>query len=431
MNAPYRVRPVAHPVQARVRPPGSKSLTNRALVCAALGSGKSRLTGVLDSEDTRVMVKAWQQLGIDVLVDWQHQTADIRGCGGHLAESVRLANLTIDVANSGTTIRFMAAVLAALSGSYRLEGTPRMHQRPIGDLASAVRALGGQMSTAGDQGTPPVSIQSAGLAGGNVTIDASASSQFVSALMLAAPLARQRTTIRIAGHRVSRPYIAMTHRVMHRFGIDINIHPDQDQLTIDPQIYQAADFEIEPDASAASYFFAAAAIVGGSVTVEGLSRDSLQGDVRFVECLERMGCTVHWREHEIQVVGQARRGTEFDLGDISDTAQTLAAVALFADSPTTIRGIAHNRLKETDRIGNLATELRRVGATVVELDDGLAITPGPLRGATLETYDDHRMAMSLALIGLRVPGIEIANPTCVGKTYPNFFIDLERVIGQT
>lgn len=431
MSDAYEIQPVPRALSAWIRPPGSKSLTNRALVCAALAAGRSELRGVLDSEDTRVMVRGLQELGIAVEVEWRAGIANVCGCGGRLPDESQFKGLNIDLANSGTSMRFLTAVLTALGGEYILTGTDRMRQRPIGDLVEALSKFGGGVEALGTAGTPPVHIRAQGLRGGPITIDASASSQFVSALMLAAPLAMRPVEIAIAGRRVSRPYIRMTQRVMEAFGVEVRMLGNDDHITIEPQIYQPADYPIEPDASAASYFFAAAAVVGGTVTVTGLSRQSLQGDIQFVDCLEQMGCQVAWLPDAIQVTGPAGQGIDCDMTDISDTAQTLAAVALFVDSPTTIRGIAHNRWKETDRVVHLAVELRRLGARVDVRDDGLTIYPGPLRGAVVETYNDHRMAMSLALVGLRIAGIAIRDPACVGKTYPGYFDDLRLLCKST
>jgi 3-phosphoshikimate 1-carboxyvinyltransferase len=244
--------------------------------------------------------------------------------------------------------------------------------------------------------------------------------------MMAAPLAAQDTVIEIDGALISRPYVEMTKRVMESFGVAVDVDQQFGRFEIGGgQAYQATDYQIEPDASSASYFWAVAAICGGSATVLGLDAGSLQGDVGFVNCLEQMGCDVEWGQGQVTVRGPAKHGIDIDMSNVSDTVQTLAAVALFVEGPTNVRNIAHNRVKETDRIGNLAIELRKLGATVEEREDGLTIHPGATRPAEIETYDDHRMAMSLALAGLRQAGVKILDPECVSKTYPNFFEDLE------
>jgi 3-phosphoshikimate 1-carboxyvinyltransferase len=411
--------PVTRPIQGSVRPPGSKSITNRALVLAALADGTSRLGGVLDSQDTRVMVESLRRLGISVTHQPTDCTAQIAGCGGRPPEGS--ANLWLE--NSGTSIRFLTAVACLGCGTYRLDGNARMRQRPIGDLCDALNALGGGAICAQQNGCPPVAVKGSQLRGGTAHVAADISSQFLSALLMAAPCALSPVELVLRGGLVSEPYVDMTIRIMRSFGVNVEQAASGHYRTV-PQRYHGIPYDVEPDASAASYFFAAAAITGGEVTVQGLSRGSLQGDVRFVTVLEQMGCEVRWGESSITVCGKPLRGVDVDMNDISDTAQTLAAVALFAEGPTRLRNVAHIRHKETDRINAVATELRRLGISVDEHEDGLTIYPGPARPATIETYDDHRMAMSFALIGLKVPSMRIADPGCTAKTYPRFFDDL-------
>jgi 3-phosphoshikimate 1-carboxyvinyltransferase len=409
------------PVHATVRPPGSKSITNRALVCAALAEGRSSLEGALDSEDTRVMYQALTALGITL--SWNRDRGQIAVVGSGGLWPCRQADLY--VANSGTTIRFLAAALATGAGYYRLDGVPRMRARPIGDLLRALQQLGAAVDSESHNECPPVVITGQGLPGGTATIRGDISSQFLSGLLMAAPYAQRRVELLLDGPLVSQPYVHMTRHVMQAFGVHVEDHALR-RFTVDaPARYQGREYWIEPDASAASYFWAAAAITGGCVTVTGLGPQSLQGDVAFCDCLERMGCHVQRHSDQITVMGQPLHGISVDMNHISDTVQTLAAVALFATGPTVITGVAHIRHKETDRIGDLARELRKLGAAVQELPDGLRIEPGPLRGARITTYQDHRMAMSLALVGLRVEGILIEDPHCTEKTYPGFFADLE------
>jgi len=410
------------PLRASIRPPGSKSITNRALVCAALARGESTLTGALDSDDTRVMIEGLGRLGVAVEHDPQAAVIRVVGCGGYPpAERAELF-----VGNSGTTIRFLTALVTLGQGTFRLDGTPRMRERPIGDLLDALNQLGAEARSEHQNGCPPVVVRAAGLPGGRASVAGDISSQFLSGLLMAAPCARGPVELAVRGELVSKPYVEMTLAVMGAFGVDVP-HEGLRRFAIPaPSGYRGCFYPIEPDASAASYFFAAAAIAGGEVTVEGLSRQSLQGDVAFCECLEQMGCRVDYRPDAITVAGGPLRGIEADMNAISDTVQSLSAVALFADGPTTITGVAHVRHKETDRLGALATELRKLGAGVEELDDGLRITPAELGGARIDTYDDHRMAMSLALVGLRVPGVVIRDPGCTAKTYPGFFDDLAR-----
>lgn len=409
------------PVCGTVRPPGSKSITNRALVCAALAEGTSVLTGALDSEDTRVMLYALERLGVEVEPDWSQARIRVRGCAGRFPA----AHAELDVANSGTTMRFLTAMVALGQGRFRIDGTPRMRERPIEDLLVALRQLGVTARSEPGTGCPPVVVEAQGLRGGRAEIAAAISSQFLSGLLMAAPYADHPVEIAVVGPLVSQPYVRMTLAVMEAFGVRVET---QDNRFLVPQgRYRGRQYAIEPDASAASYFWAAAAITGGRVTVEGLGPSSLQGDVAFCDLLARMGCQVEAAAEGLSVIGGPLRGIEADMNSISDTVQTLSVVALFADGPTTISNVAHIRHKETDRIGDLATELRKLGATVEERADGLRIVPAALRGAEVDTYDDHRMAMSLALAGLRVPGVVIRNPGCTAKTYPAFFADLAKL----
>jgi 3-phosphoshikimate 1-carboxyvinyltransferase len=428
----------AGPIRGRVRPPGSKSITNRALVCAALAKGESTLTGALDSDDTRVMIGGLAQLGLRIDAHEEGRTLVVHGRGGRIPASTA----DIHVGNSGTTIRFLTAVCALAHGGYRLDGVARMRERPIGDLLEALNQLGANCRGALRDGFPPVEIRGSGLRGGTTSVRGDISSQFLSALLMAAPYAEDDVALMVAGTLVSRPYVLMTLRLMQDFGAQVTVSPDLAALRVPgKQTYAPREYAIEPDASAASYFWAAAAITGGQVLIEGLTLESLQGDVRFVQCLEQMGCRVNSSAEGITVAGRAERGIDVDMNAISDTVQTLAAVALFAEGPTTIRGVGHIRHKETDRIGDLARELRKLGASVEELADGLRITPIPTRRASesvgppnaagtieIATYHDHRMAMSLALAGLVIPGVVILDPGCTAKTYPAYFADLTRLV---
>jgi 3-phosphoshikimate 1-carboxyvinyltransferase len=421
------ITPANGPVRGTLRPPGSKSITNRALLCAALARGESELIGALDSEDTRVMIESLRALGVKVDVFNGGQTLKVAGCNG----AWPAATAELFVANSGTTMRFLTAAVALGHGEYRLDGVPRMRERPIGDLISALAQAGVEAQAEGVGGCPPVMVRAAGLDGGRVTIAGDVSSQFLSGLLLAAPYARWPMTIAVKGTLVSVPYVEMTIRVMEAFGADAAASSDfRDIMVHNINRYVGRRYEIEPDASAASYFFAAAAVTGGEVEITGLGVDSLQGDVAFVDCLEEMGAAVERRENSITVRGGSLRGIDVDMNAISDTVPTLAAVALLAEGPTTIRNVAHIRHKETDRISAVACELRKLGAAVEEFADGLAITPGTLHGAAIDTYDDHRMAMSFAVAGLKVPGVVIRNPRCTDKTYPTFFADLESLVAQ-
>ncbi len=446
MDDSIEIRP-SLPVEAEIRPPGSKSITNRALICAALADGESVLEGALDSEDTRVLIEALGTLGISVEHDPAQSTIRVAGGGGRIPAS----DAALYVANSGTSVRFLTSMVTLGSGTFRLHGTTRMHQRPIQDLLDALGQLGADAISETGSGCPPVVVRADGLEGGRTVVAGNISSQFLSGLLMAAPLAGRPVEIDVSGELVSKPYVSMTLAVMSAFGVPVvppSWIPEVYQVTqavkktigapVDggdltrfwipsPVVYRHREYAVEPDASAASYFFAAAAVTGGRVTVHGLSRGSLQGDVGFCDCLEQMGCEVRYGNDSITVVGGRLSGIDVDMNAISDTVQTLAVVALFADGPTNIRGVAHIRHKETDRIGDLATELRKLGAGVKEREDGMSISPGVLEGATIDTYDDHRMAMSLAIAGLVQPGVVIRDPGCTAKTYPRFFEDLARV----
>jgi 3-phosphoshikimate 1-carboxyvinyltransferase len=333
------------------------------------------------------------------------------------------------VGNSGTTVRFLTAAVALGQGRYRLDGVPRMRERPIQDLLDALQQLGVNAYSECGNGCPPIVVQTTGMKGGRVRVKGNVSSQFLSALLMAAPFADGDTEIEVEGELVSEPYIAMTFGMMRDFGLKFKVRGPGDYHIFGDQYLGIPEYTIEPDASAASYFWAAAAVTGGRVTVAGLTRTSLQGDVRFGDVLAQMGCRVEECEAGITVHGGKLRGVDVDMNDISDTVMTLGAVACFAEGPTTIRNVAHIRHKETDRIAALATELRKLGADVEERADGLTITPRALKGCAVDTYNDHRMAMSLALVGLKVPGVVIRNPGCVAKTYPGFWQDLLKVGG--
>ncbi len=421
--AVHTMVPLTQPPDCAVRVPGSKSITNRALLIAALAAGESTLDGVLFSDDTRYMASAWRQLGIEVHEDADAERFVVGGKGGELP--ARQADLF--VGNAGTAMRFLAAALCLGRGSFRLDGSPRMRERPIQDLLDALAQIGAQARSAANNGCPPVLIDAHGLQGGHVRIAADKSSQFLSAVLMVAPYARSRTEIDVIGNLVAAPYIDMTLGVMHAFGIDVR-REGYRRFTLDTSTYRPRGYAIEPDASGAHYFLAAAALCGGRVRIEGLGYASLQGDVRFVDVLEQMGAAVTRGDDFLEVRGGAQLdGVEVDMNAISDTVPTLAALAPFARGPVRIRNVAHVRLQESDRLHAVATELQRLGVRVQELEDGLSIEPATIQPAVVETYDDHRLAMSFALIGLRVPGIAIRDPQCVRKTFPDYFARLERL----
>ncbi len=417
------LQPVTSPVRGVIRPPGSKSITNRAMVMAAIADGPLTMTGVLDSLDTRVMVESLRRLGFRVDQDLAACRCTVHGLGGHIP--AKSADLWLE--NSGTSIRFLTGLCALGSGTYRLDGVERMRQRPIGDLVRALEPLGSTIQfELPESDYPPIIVDGTNsrLQGGATSIQGGISSQFLSSLLMVAPACCKPVHITVDGDLVSKPYILMTLRMMQALGASVQYPEDLSSFAVEPQPYRAGTYDIEPDASAASYFFGAAAITGGSVTVTGLSGNALQGDVEFAAALGKMGCEVSWHDDRITVTGRPLHGIEIDMNAISDTAQTLSAVAVFADSPTTIRNVGHMRHKETDRIAAVVTELRRTEIQAEELTDGLRIYPGTPQPAEIQTYDDHRMAMSFSLLGLQVPGIRILDPGCTAKTYPRYFEDL-------
>ena len=425
MSDTRSIKPVSGSVKGSIRPPGSKSITNRALICAALAKGRSTLTGVLDSDDTRVMLESLSRLGFSVSHNPSSCNAMIDGQGGTIPNS----QAKLEIGNSGTSVRFLTAMLGLAGGDYFIDGVERMRERPIGPLVLALKQFGSNVEATSAGSCPPVVIKPDGRSSSSISVAGNLSSQYLSGLLLASPQLKDDLKIEIDGRLVSLPYVSMTTEVMKSFGANVETETQDGVPTSflirGNESYSGCEYSIEPDASAASYFFAIPAILGGSATILGLSENSLQGDVAFVRCLEQMGCEVTFAPNSITVSGKATRGIDIDMGNISDTVQTLASVALFVEGPTTIRNVAHNRVKETDRIGNLVIELRKLGIQIDEREDGLTIHAGPINGATFETYDDHRMAMSFALIGLKQPGIEVENPGCVSKTYPRYFEDLE------
>ena len=405
--------------------PGSKSLTNRALIVAAVAEGASVLRGALDCEDTQVMLEALRTIGIKVEHHRASSLIEVGGCGGVIPSK----GASLYLANSGTSLRFLAAMLATGTGTFHLDGSPRMRQRPIADLLVALNRLGSAATSDQETGCPPITIKAEGLAGNDVFVKGNISSQFLSALLMALPLARESSIVEVEGVLVSQPYIAMTIAVMRAFDVGVDNRKFR-RFGVDPARYRGRDYTIEPDASAASYFFALAAITQSSVTVEQLGTRSVQGDLAFVDVLEHMGCTVSREPTKTTVTGGRLHAVDVDMNAFSDTVMTLAVVALFADGVSRIRNVAHIRHKETDRIAAVANELRKLGARVDELPDGLIIDPPAperLHGATIATYNDHRMAMAFALAGLRIPGVTILDPGCVAKTYPGFWSDLDRL----
>lgn len=400
-----------------MRPPGSKSITNRALVLAALAApGVTRLGSPLEADDTVAMRNALRALG--VLIDDNDEPWLVLGTGGKLETPAE----TIDVGASGTTARFVTAVAALAEGPSVIDGTERMRQRPIAALAEALAQMGAEVST--PTGAPPARVKGGSLRGGVVEVDASVSSQFASAVLMVAPLADSAVEVRLRGPVVSAPYLVGTVELMRQFGAEVEV--GENVFTVQPTGYQKQHLEIEADASAAVYPAVAAAITGGTVSIEGIPSSSTQPDLAVLDALVEMGCVVE-RGDTIDVRGPGGdlQPVDVDMEAAPDGAMAVAVAALFADGPSRIRGLSTLRVKETDRLSALETELNRVGATVRIDGDSLVIAPGELHGATVSTYDDHRMAMSMALVGLVTEGIEISEPSVVTKTWPGYYDMLE------
>jgi len=443
-DASLPIVPIGHPLQAVVRVPGSKSLTNRALLIAALAEGTTRLTNALFSDDSRYFAGALKTLGFDLQLDEEQAEMTVTGLGGRIP--ARKAELFIG--NAGTAARFLSAFLTLGNGEYILDGDARMRERPIGDLVETLEQLGATVEPVNPKSkiknrksiAPPIKIAESGLPGGTASIAGDISSQFLSALLMVAPYAQNPVTLNLSTELNSKPYVDMTIAVMQDFGVEVQ-RKGYESFSVPLTHYPGPDrqgqgvlrtsiYPIESDASAASYFFAAPAILGGTVCVENISRRSKQGDMAFLNVLAQMGCMVAEGSNFIEVSGptQLLRGVDVDMCDIPDTAQTLAAIAPFASGPTRIRGIASARVKETDRVAAMCAELSRLGVDVEEHPDGLTIQPcAAIHPATVQTYNDHRMAMAFALVGLRAPGVSIENPGCVSKTFPNYFEVLDQL----
>ena len=416
------IKPLTSPIAATVEVPGSKSITNRAMLIAAIAQGRSVIEGALLSDDTRYMASALRTLGFFVEIDEPARRITVGGLGGRI--TARGADL--DVGGAGTVMRFLVAMLTLGEGRYRIDGNQRMRQRPIGPLLDAMERLGASVYSERDNNCPPVIVDAARsrFEGGQTSIDARISSQYVSAMLMPAPLWPLGIKLKVIGE-VARPFIDMTLRMMETWGARSNSSGDQIAVA-GGQWYRAQRYFVEPDASSASYFAAAAALTGGRVRIAGLAKNSVQGDTGFLGVLERMGARVTWLDGAVEVEGgTGLNGIDIDMIAMPDMVATLAAIAPLASSPTKIRGVAFIRHHESDRLRALATELCRIGASVRETADGLEIEPSVLHGAEIETYDDHRLAMAFAVTGLKIPGVAIKNPGCVAKTFPDFFEKLD------
>ena len=416
------IKPVEN-VNATVTIPGSKSYTNRALITSLLANGESVMKNALLSEDTRVMISCLGELGIPVSVIEEENTIRITGCEG----KIPVDRASLFARNAGTVVRFMTAALTLGDGKYEIDGIERMRQRPIQQLIDALNQLGADVSSKEGTGCPPVLINASGLKGGTVKIPGNISSQYISAILLTAPYANSDVRIVVIDDLASKNYVDMTLDVMSRFGVTVKRDSYREFSVKSGQVYKGCEYMVEPDASGASYFLAAAAITGGKVRVDGLGEDSLQGDARFVDILGKMGCRIKKSHDWLEVEGGELSGIDIDMNDTPDVVQTLAPVAAFAKGNTRIRNVKNLRYKETDRITAVVNELKKVGVEAREFEDGIEIIPSPPHSADISTYNDHRMAMSFALFGLRTKGIKIKNPECVEKTFPDYFERLEKL----
>ncbi|RRO10479.1 3-phosphoshikimate 1-carboxyvinyltransferase [Pectobacterium aquaticum] len=406
--------------------PGSKSVSNRALLLAALAEGKTRLTNLLDSDDVRHMLTALTALGVDYHLSSDRTVCEISGLGGAFTAS---QPLELFLGNAGTAMRPLAAALCLTDGDIVLTGEPRMKERPIGHLVDALRQGGAKIDYLEQESYPPLRLHG-GFQGGEISVDGSVSSQFLTALLMTAPLAAQDTQISIQGDLVSKPYIDITLHMMKAFGIEVRHENYQRFFVAGRQQYRSpGDYLVEGDASSASYFLAAAAIKGGVVRVTGVGRNSVQGDIRFADVLEKMGATVRWGEDYIECERGELHAIDMDMNHIPDAAMTIATAALFAQGgTTTLRNIFNWRVKETDRLAAMAIELRKVGAEVEEGNDYIRITPPTkLKVAEIGTYNDHRMAMCFSLVALSDTPVTILDPKCTAKTFPDYFEQLARL----
>ncbi|GAB2664815.1 3-phosphoshikimate 1-carboxyvinyltransferase [Vibrio panuliri] len=407
-------------VDGEVNLPGSKSVSNRALLLAALARGTTRLTNLLDSDDIRHMLNALTQLGVNYTLSADKTVCEVEGLGGSFHSSQALE---LFLGNAGTAMRPLAAALCLGEGEFVLTGEPRMKERPIGHLVDALRQAGAQIEYLENDNYPPLKILGTGLNGGTVEIDGSISSQFLTAFLMSAPLAKDDVTIKIVGDLVSKPYIDITLHIMAQFGVEVENRDYQEFVIRAGQQYVSpGDFLVEGDASSASYFLAAAAIKGGAIKVTGIGKNSIQGDIQFADALEKMGAEIEWGDdYVISRVGELK-AVDLDFNHIPDAAMTIATTALFAKGTTAIRNVYNWRVKETDRLAAMATELRKVGAQVEEGHDYIIVTPpAQLTHAAIDTYDDHRMAMCFSLVALSDTPVTINDPKCTSKTFPDYF----------
>jgi len=422
------IKPISR-VSGEVTIPGSKSLSNRILLLATLAKGETIVSNLLDSDDINFMLSALKKMGVSYELSNDKSQCTVQGLGGPI--NANKDDIELFLGNAGTAMRPLTAALCLGHGNFTLTGEPRMFERPIGHLVNALRQAGADIEYLQDKDYPPLKINSKGLQGGRIEIQGSISSQFLTALLMAAPLAKDDMEIAVIDELVSKPYIEITLHLMKIFGIKVENNNFESFKVKGGQSYQSPGrIMVEGDASSASYFLAAAAIKGGTIKVNGVGTSSIQGDAKFADVLEMMGANVEWAEESITVTNSGKlKAVDVDLNHIPDAAMTIAAAALFAEGTTTIRNIYNWRVKETDRLTAMATELRKVGATVEEGKDYIVVEPpAEIVSATIETYDDHRMAMCLSLAAMGESSITINDPGCTGKTFPTYFDLFESVI---
>ncbi|MDD2672667.1 MAG: 3-phosphoshikimate 1-carboxyvinyltransferase [Syntrophales bacterium] len=424
MRSPVEITPVRK-INAEIRVPGSKSYSQRALVISALAKGESVLENILISEDTLILMRALGALGVRLTS--AGETAFVAGNGGRISNPGKPLHL----GNNGTAMRFLCGVAALGKGPFILTGDPRLCERPVGQLLQALRDAGVEAESERGDGCPPVTVNAAGIPGGRIVLENPVSSQFISSLLICSPFARGGMEIELKGSPASLPYIGMTLEVMEAYGVEIEKPAPGLFRSAKPSCYEGRHYRIEGDATGASYFFAAAAAAGGRVRVRGVRPDSRQGDTGFLKILERIGCRVSGTEDWTEVEGSGMKTGEFtfDMGGMPDLVPTLAVVSAFRKGRTVITNAAHLRHKESDRIRTVVLELSRIGARAEETGDGMIIEGGRLCGADIETHDDHRIAMSMAVAGLAVPGIRIKDPDCVKKSYPGFWEEFGKLCG--
>lgn len=425
-NKIYQCRKQNKPISGVVKVPGSKSMTNRALLLATLSKKDSKLSGVLFSDDSRHFLKCLEQLGFELQIDELNKTVTIQGSGGNIPNKTG----TINVGSAGTAARFLTALLALSDGEYVIDCSEQMKKRPMKPLFDALSEMGASFTFLEEEGFLPAKVIGNGGTCKDVTMDISKSTQFLSALLMVAPLTKNGLRIKITSEKKDGAYIRITRKMMEQFGAQVDFNGEVYEVSGGQEVV-VGDYYIEPDVSAACYFYAIAALFGGTITVKNVLYSSMQGDMKFLDVLKKLGCKVEEKEEGIRVTGPKDgiyKGIDIDMNDFSDQALTMAALAAYATTPTIIRNVGHIRLQECNRMAAIVNELNRVGVNCVEEGNDLRITPGIVNPATIETYEDHRVAMAFSLLGLKSEGIIIDNPDCCKKTFEEYFEVLDELI---